>query len=291
MDISGVTEELLGSQVNDQAGILAIVRQAAGLTTLQPLFDNLDTAMKSLGEIIMMMVQNNYTPGKVARILGEEPTEAFYNQTFGEYNCVVEEAFDTPTQKQMECAQLIQFKQLGAPIPWSRILDSATLQKKDELIKSIQEEEQQASQSGQQQMQAQLQLLQAQIEDLQGKAKANIGLGVERFSRVEENRALAYERIEAAKKDGAQKDLDYVKAVKELIGIDLDQLAKAAQLLEIFKPAKDEPIPTEEMQPEVPNTDSNNLLTSSQDLGYNAQMPPSGEADPREQEFPTRMQE
>ena len=41
-EISGVNEELLGSAVDDKAGILSMLRQGAGLTTLQGLFDQLD---------------------------------------------------------------------------------------------------------------------------------------------------------------------------------------------------------------------------------------------------------
>jgi hypothetical protein len=44
--ISGVNEELLGSAQDDKAGILSMLRQGAGLTTLQGLFDNLDFATK-----------------------------------------------------------------------------------------------------------------------------------------------------------------------------------------------------------------------------------------------------
>jgi len=40
--ISGVNEELLGAAEDDKSGILSMLRQGAGLTTLQVLFDNLD---------------------------------------------------------------------------------------------------------------------------------------------------------------------------------------------------------------------------------------------------------
>ena len=40
--ISGVNEELLGSADDDKAGILAMMRQGAGLTTLHGVFDGLD---------------------------------------------------------------------------------------------------------------------------------------------------------------------------------------------------------------------------------------------------------
>ena len=83
----------------------------------------------------------------------------------------------------------------------------------------------------QQQTAAQIELLKAQIEDLKSRAIANEGLGMERASRVHENRALAVERIASAQNERAVGVLDHVKALKELTDIDLNQLNKAVALL------------------------------------------------------------
>jgi len=48
--LAGANEELLGSATDDKAGILSMLRQGAGLTTLQGLFDQLDYSQKLLGE-------------------------------------------------------------------------------------------------------------------------------------------------------------------------------------------------------------------------------------------------
>ena len=67
--ISGVNEELLGSANDDKAGILSQLRQGAGLTTLQILFDELDRSQKLLGKIMIDIIQANFTPGKIQKIL------------------------------------------------------------------------------------------------------------------------------------------------------------------------------------------------------------------------------
>src|SRR4029077_16637221 len=104
-EISGVNEELLGSAMDDKAGILSMLRQGAGLTTLQILFDNLDHAQKQVGELCVELIQMNYAPGKVQKILGgEQPAAQFYNESFGKYGIVIEEGLNTPTQKQMNFA-------------------------------------------------------------------------------------------------------------------------------------------------------------------------------------------
>ena len=78
-EISGVNEELLGSAMDDKAGVLSMLRQGAGLTTLQILFDQLDLSQKLLGRLLLHTMQANFTPGKVKRIIGEEgPSPEFY---------------------------------------------------------------------------------------------------------------------------------------------------------------------------------------------------------------------
>jgi hypothetical protein len=233
--ISGVNEELLGSATDDKAAVLGMLRQGAGLTTLQVLFDNLDLSMKLLGNVEVSLMQQNWTPGKVRRVLGEEPTQEFYNRAFGKYDATVEEGLNTSTQRQMQFAQLLQMREMGIEIPPELLIKSSTLQEKNELIEAIQQQQQQQQQMAQQQQQMQMQVLQAQIEDLKSKAMANQGLGVERVSRVEENRALAVERIAEAQKDRDLGTLDRIKAVKELTDIDLGQIERAVHIIRLIQ--------------------------------------------------------
>lgn len=228
--ISGVNEELLGSAMDDKAGVLSMLRQGAGLTTLQPLFDQLDQSQKLLGRILIEAVQTNYTPGKIQKILKEQPSDQFYNKAFGIYDCVVEDGLNTATQKQMEFAQLLQLRELGVPIPDESLVESATLQNKKKLIEIMQKNQQQQQQMQQMQMQAAIQEQQARTELAQARAVADQGLGVERMSRVQENQALATERKAQAERDHYASLLDFVKALKELEGIDIANLGNLISL-------------------------------------------------------------
>jgi len=228
--ISGVNEELLGSAMDDKAGVLSMLRQGAGLTTLQPLFDQLDQSQKLLGRILIEAVQSNYTPGKIQKILKEQPSDQFYNKAFGIYDCVVEDGLNTATQKQMEFAQLLQLRELGVPIPDESLVESATLQNKKKLIEIMQKNQQQQQQMQQMQMQSALQEQQARTELAQARATADQGLGVERMSRVQENQALAIERKAQAERDHYASLLDFVKALKELEGIDIANLGNLISL-------------------------------------------------------------
>lgn len=245
-EISGVNEELLGSAIDDKAGILSMLRQGAGLTTLQVLFDNLDRAQKLLGKIVLDLIQTNFTPGKVKKILeGDEPAPQFYNKAFGKYDAVVEEGLNTTTQKQMYFAQLLQLREVGVPIPNDQLIEAATIQNKKKLVESIQRAEQQQSQIAQQQMQAQMQQQQAQTELAQARAVADRGLGLERVSRVQENQALAVERRAEAEKDHDAAILNLVKAMKEIDTIDIDNIAKIVSLSKIVsqREAAQQPVP------------------------------------------------
>jgi len=269
--ISGVNEEMLGAAEDDIPGVLSMMRQGAGLITLQRLFNNADSAQKLLGQLTMKVIQNNFTPGKVQRIIEEEPTEEFYNQNFGKYDVAIEEGFNTSTQRQQQFAQLLQLKQLGIPIPDETMIEACTLQNKNKLIETLQQQAQAAQEQQQAQAQMQMQEQAATIEMAKARAQADQGMAVERLSRVNENEQLAVERKAEAEKDREQALLNKAKTMKELQEIDLkqiEQILKLAKMLQV-----DEEVVEEE-------TVDNDLISRLSQLNRNtfdaAQPPASG---------------
>jgi hypothetical protein len=229
--VSGVNEELLGSAIDDKAGILSALRQGAGLTTLQPLFDRLDFSQNQLGELVMRIIRNNYTPGKVKNLLeGQQPAPLFYNKAFGKYHCMVEAGFNTMSQKQLQFAQLLQLRELGVPLPDASLLEAATIQNKTEIIQQMQQQQQQAQQMQMQQSQLQMQEMQMRAKLADAQSHASYGLGDERYSRIPENRALSVERLEKAQSDKTMSLLNVAKALKELEHLDVDQLHRLVEI-------------------------------------------------------------
>ena len=265
--ISGVNEELLGSAEDDKAGILSMLRQGAGLTTLQVLFDQLDSSQKQLGRIFMDLVQKNFSPGKIQRIIGEKPAPQFYNQAFGKFDAVAEEGLNTSTQRQMQFKQLLALKELGIPVPTDLLVRSSTLQNKNELVEAIGKQEQQASQAQQMQMQVAMQEQQAKIKDLEARAEANAGLGLERASRVQENRALAIERLAESEKDRELGTLHKVKAMKELESMDLGNLKELIALSEALKALESPQEREEEVQVRKPNIEEMAVVAEGENNG------------------------
>lgn len=235
MEISGVNEELLGSATDDKAGILSMLRQGAGLTTLQRLFDQLDYSQKLLGRLMIKLIQANFTPGKIERIIEEKPSQQFYHKNFGVYDAAVEEGINTTTQKQMQFAQLLNLREVGIPVPDEALINSATLQDKKKLLDSMDQARQQQAQAQQAQQQMEAQVQKANMELMQARATADRGLGMERVSRIQENQALAVERKAEAQKDLDLGMLNVVKALKEIESIDIAQIEKLLTLAQIVK--------------------------------------------------------
>ncbi|MGD8305097.1 MAG: hypothetical protein PVF17_00450 [Ignavibacteria bacterium] len=233
--ISGVNEELLGTAEDDKAGILSMLRQGAGLVTLQKIFDQLDYSIKMVGKLLMIGFQHNLTPGKVRRIINEEPSSQFFDRYFGKFDVSVQEGSYSTTQKQLSLKQKLYFREIGIPIPTASILEDAQIQGKNELIQQIQAEEQQQQQMAMQQSQIQMGVTDAQMQSLLSKAEADRGLAIERASRVEENQMLAYERLQEGQKDRSQAALDQMRAIKELQGMDLEYVQKALGIIDMLQ--------------------------------------------------------
>jgi hypothetical protein len=235
LKISGVNEELLGSADDDKAGILSMLRQGAGLTTLQPLFDRLDQSQKILGNLFLNLIQNNFSVGKIKRIINEEPTPLIKSKNFLKFDSQVIDGVLTPTQQIMEFKQLWEMHQAGLPIPPELLFKNAPLQNKDELVKSLQEQQQAQQQMQQQQTEVQLQEINARTNLANARAVADKGLGMERATRVYENIELANERRAKAVEDRSDAQLNQVKAIKELQDMNLNQIIKGLQILESLK--------------------------------------------------------
>jgi hypothetical protein len=232
LKISGVNEELLGSADDDKAGILSILRQGSGLTTLQPLFDNLDLSQKIVGSLFLKLMQNNFSEAKIERILNEPVSPLIKQKNFLKFDSAVVDGTLTPTQQMMEFQQLWEMYQAGLPVPPDLLLKNAPLQNKKDLMEAVEAQQQAQQQIQQQTMQAQQQETQARTDLAYARAEADRGLGLERATRVQENLELANERAAKAVEDRSDAALNQIRAIKELQDMDLDQIIKGLQILE-----------------------------------------------------------
>lgn len=236
-EISGVNEELLGSAVDDKAGVLSMLRQGAGLTTLQKYFDNFDDSQQECGDIIIQMIQHFWTYGKVKQVLGEEPTPEFDDKAFFKYGAKIVQGVMTETQQQLELAQLFELQQrFGDLFPPDEIVECMTIQNKDRIIQKIQANQQQQQEQNQKMAEMQMQQMQVDNQTKISYATAQEGLAKERISKIQTNMAVAEDKLKRAHTEDTASLLNVLKALKELEGMDLDQLAQKLSILDQLQP-------------------------------------------------------
>ena len=228
--ISGVNEELLGAATDDKSGILSMLRQGAGLTTLQTIFDKLDYSQRLYGKIRLQAIRKNFSKGKIRNILGHEPDQRFFTSHSQKYGIAVEEGNYSATQRQMELQQLIHFKELGMPIPNKSILRAAFISNKKQVIADMEEEQQQQAQQAQAQAQQQQQVDQAKMMGELSKSKLNMASAQEKIANIEDIRAQAEHHR-------TQSELDMVKTMVELEDMQFNQFRSAFEYAQAIKEA------------------------------------------------------
>lgn len=244
MDIVG-PEELFAQNMGakEMTGVLMKLKMGAGLTGLRNIFDRLNQMQMSIGEIALDLILNNFGVGKMTHILGKEPSDLIKASITPEnqlmkmassmlkYNCVVEEAEMTATQRQLQFLQALQLKQLGVPISNKYILEKSTLQGKKEIIEDIEQQEQQAAQVQQQQVSQELEQARVLTRSLEAKAQSDFAMAEERKATSVQKIALAKQEASQAVHQRASAALDNAKALRELEDMDEDRLIKLANFI------------------------------------------------------------
>jgi hypothetical protein len=233
--MTGINEVLVGADDNSKSGIESMLRQRASLSTLQGLFDNLDRSKKILGKRLLAIIQNNFTPGKVKRILEEEPSQEFYNKAFGKYDAVIAAGADTDTQRALALSQMLELRAAGIPIPDDAIMENITLQNKKDVLESMKKTAQQQQQMQEQQMQVQMDEIKTRSELAKAREAEQYALSEERMTRSGLNLASMQERVSEAEKDNMQAKLNYVKALAEIQDLDINSLARLVEIAKMLE--------------------------------------------------------
>lgn len=233
--ISGVNEELLGSATDDKAGILSMLRQGAGLTTLQTIFDKLDYSQRIYGKIRLQTIRKNFSKGKVRSILGKDADPRFFTSRAQKYSVVVEEGNYSATQRQTELQQLLHFKQLGLPIPDESILKAAFITNKQEIIAQMQQQVQAQNEAQQAQAEQQQKMDNAKIMSMFAKSKSDMAKEQELQISAAEKMAKVEELKTQAEYNRSKADMEMVRAMIELEDMDLNNFRKNLELAEFIK--------------------------------------------------------
>lgn len=235
--ISGVSEELLGAATDDKSGILSMLRQGAGLTTLQTMFDKLDYTQRLYGNIRLQAIRKNFSKGKIRNILGREPHPQFFTSHSLKYSIAVEEGNYSATQRQTELQQLLHFKEIGMPIADKSILRAAIISNKKEVMKDMEEQMQQQAQAQQAQSQQQEKLDNADIMAKYAQARSNLAKERELMASAQEKIARIDDLEASAEHKKAEADLALVKEMITLEDMDLANFRASLEMAELIKVA------------------------------------------------------
>ncbi|WP_375637146.1 portal protein [Bartonella sp. AP152HLJHH] len=102
--VTGLSPEFIGTREVTQAGILEAQRRQSSLNLLACLFDGLRLYRKRQGKIILHLIQNYLSDGRLVRISGEENAQYIpltrEEVTSVEYDIVVDDAPTSPNEKE-----------------------------------------------------------------------------------------------------------------------------------------------------------------------------------------------
>jgi len=229
--IVGTNDELLGSATDDKAGILSMLRQGAGLTTLQGIFDKADYSQRLYGQIRLEAIIKNFSKQKVRQILGREPNERFFTASSLKYAIQVEEGNYSSTQRQTELQQLISFKQMGMPIPDTSIMRAAFITNKKQISMDMEKAQQQQMQQQQAQMEQQAKSENAKTMQAYAKSRVDLAHEKELLAKSEE--------LESMKDHNEMKStMDLVRTMIELENLDMDQVRRSFEMAQALKQAQ-----------------------------------------------------
>lgn len=235
LTLANVNESVLGidEKGNTQvSGRLAQVRIAQGLRSNRKIFDNIELSQKVLGGLVLRAIQLHMPPGKVERIIGEKPTEQFYEREFEQYDAVIKEGVRSQSQRDAYYYELVQLKKDGVvDVPQTEIVRALQMAGLSDLEKSIeaqQQQQQQAQQIAAQTADMQLQVLNATKEEKQA-------LASERRGRTQSDLALATERISESEQNRAQAALDRARTITEIAKMHDDRILQVLEFVNMLE--------------------------------------------------------
>ena len=204
--VAGINVENWSGQENKQISALTtLMKQAANLLVFQKYFDQWDLSDSLLGDLLLQIPLNNWNAEKVALYIGEEPSPHFYSKVFSKYQVLVEESDLTPTQNNLQAQQMMEINErFGREVfTPSMIIPKMNISGKAEIVKILEQQEQQAAAMQQEQAQVQHAFEHAKMQELMSRAVTNISIARERHGRAESNLGLYEERLSMIERNNA----------------------------------------------------------------------------------------
>ena len=107
-DVPGVNVEMMGMADRDQPASLEYQRRQSGMIIMQPLLKNLKRFRADCGKVMLYIIQNYLSDGRLIRIVGDEGAQyvPLMKQADVKYDIIVDDAPSAPNQKEMVWAMI-----------------------------------------------------------------------------------------------------------------------------------------------------------------------------------------
>lgn len=175
-DVTGISVEMLGMREADQAASLEYQRRQAGMTILQPLFDNLKRYRREHGKLMLYIIQNYLNDGRLIRIVGKEGEQyvPLAIDADAKYDVIVDDQVNSPDQKMMVWQSLMPILPTLPPQIQLALVDYAPLP--TSVIEKIKEAAQSLGPSEEEQamIRAEAEKLLAEIDKIKSETAENI---------------------------------------------------------------------------------------------------------------------
>ncbi len=102
-EAGGLNQEIFGTDDKniEISGVLAHFRTGQALTAQGWMFQNLRSSKRDFGRKQVQIVQLNYDPQRIQKILNEQPVQGFYNDDLTRFDCAPTEGLLTDSQQNM----------------------------------------------------------------------------------------------------------------------------------------------------------------------------------------------
>lgn len=154
--ITGMNDAQQGLNGNEISGIAIQSKQYQGKTQLAGIIDNLNRTRHLVGKKILELIQDFYTEERIFMITDNaDPSNITYKPlvinkmlpngdvenriNVGDYDVVITDVPATDTFENNQFNQALEMRRLGIGIPDSYIIETSSLSKKNEIVKSLTE--------------------------------------------------------------------------------------------------------------------------------------------------------
>lgn len=266
----GVNPEMFGQTQGgsegpvEMSGVLYRMKQASAMTGMQPFFSSIREGQRLFGNVLLKMIQANYSPEKMAKIAKKEPTSELFNKEWVKFNIVVQEGLIENRNSSLE--QKLALRQIGIPVSTRSIIEDAPIYGKSEMIQYAESQEQVQSQLQQLQIEKERQAIENLAQDLRSEAARNQAAALDTLSSIGIKTAEKEEVISRAQKTKADTVDKFVEVLKKFSEIPQDRLESALQFMSRMTEGVEQSIDEKKILSEIEADEAISMRLPTQDL-------------------------